>query len=1037
MIEIIAEVANSHEGNIDRAIKIALDSIKSGADSVKFQIYFGDDLLTKDHERHAHFSSQAFSREQWIKTISQLKQKDIKVYADVFGLEALETAIESKVDGIKIHSSDLSNIPLIESCALTGLPIFLAVGGSTLREIATSIEVILNQCKEQKIILLSGFQAYPTKIKNNNLLKLQSLKQVFGDTVEYGFMDHTDGSLEEASTLPSLSIALGCSYIEKHVTDNRSLEGVDYFSSLEPKEFKKFVKFSKTTQEYLGKESLKFCDDEKEYRNSIKKIWVASKGLKKGDILTLENISMKRSPKEGIQDLSKILRKEINSNIKEDEPINLANLSNKTLAIVVARSESTRLPGKASLPVGSCTTLEHLFQRLELARSKGSINSIAFCTTYDNSDDDLAEFVSNLGIKVFRGDVDNVLKRMSLAVAAFPDHDVVLRITGDDILCDPSYLKKTVEHHLLTGADYTDAKSLPSGTEVEVFHRETLKYIIRHALDTEGTEYLTNYITHNQDIFKCSSLEISSLHSIEARLTLDTKEDYEVIKGMLKEFNDKGKEFTYTMDDIASYFQENPSELTRNKLIIQKQIPKKFTTKIQFQKEISKPLVTIYIVNYNYGRFLKRAIDSVLSQTLKNFQLLVIDDGSNDDSSEILDFYEEIYGVTVIRNSNKGLTASNNEALKLARGKYITRLDADDYLHKDALRQLSNYLEENQSLVAVFPDYAVVDQDENIMRYDLRHNFQKEVNLFDSPAHGACTLIKLETLKKVGGYNENYLCQDGWDVWIKLLNEGEVENINLPLFFYRQHESNLTKDKRKLFFTRSNILKNHNKIHHKEQLSSLCIIPIRDSTTNPISLLPIKKENLLLRTIQQALKAERIDQIVVSTNNTLVIEEVRKMRIEDVIIHDRNLSNKELSRDIDSVVNDVLIMDKLKALSFNAITVLNYEYPFRSPHLIDQSLDIIQTFKAESSMTVKPLNLNFFRNLGNGLQAEKDNADLRKEREIRYAEWGGIHSVLKSSFKKNNRIHQGLTATIELDESSSFKIESDFDFQLASSLDYE
>ena len=77
----------------------------------------------------------------------------------------------------------------------------------------------------------------------------------------------------------------------------------------------------------------------------------------------------------------------------------------------------------------------------------------------------------------------------------------VIRITGDDILVDPTYLDKAISKHLIFNADYTSSKELPPGTETEVFSYETLKFIFKNAIDTNGTEYLTNYIVDNDQFF--------------------------------------------------------------------------------------------------------------------------------------------------------------------------------------------------------------------------------------------------------------------------------------------------------------------------------------------------------------------------------------------------------------------------------------------------------------------------------------------------------------------------------------------------------
>ena len=91
-------------------------------------------------------------------------------------------------------------------------------------------------------------------------------------------------------------------------------------------------------------------------------------------------------------------------------------------------------------------------------------------------------------------------------------------------------------------------------------------------------------------------------------------------------------------------------------------------------------------------------------------------------------------------------------------------------------------------------------------------------------------LSKVKVLRDAGGYNEDYLCQDGWDALIKIRSAGSVSNINLPLFYYRQHGSNLTGNKTRLpLKTRSRILRDHTDSMNNNSLKSLGIIPIRDN----------------------------------------------------------------------------------------------------------------------------------------------------------------------------------------------------------------
>ena len=104
------------------------------------------------------------------------------------------------------------------------------------------------------------------------------------------------------------------------------------------------------------------------------------------------------------------------------------------------------------------------------------------------------------------------------------------------------------------------------------------------------------------------------------------------------------------------------------------------------------PLVTVYITNHNYGRYIEQAIQSVLRQTQRDFELIIIDDGSTDNSREVIERYAEHRQVVTIFQQNKGLNVTNNIALRAARGKYVMRLDADDYLDDHALGAVERLL---------------------------------------------------------------------------------------------------------------------------------------------------------------------------------------------------------------------------------------------------------------------------------------------------------------------------------------------------------
>ena len=218
-------------------------------------------------------------------------------------------------------------------------------------------------------------------------------------------------------------------------------------------------------------------------------------------------------------------------------------------------------------------------------------------------------------------------------------------------------------------------------------------------------------------------------------------------------------------------------------------------------------LITVYITNYNYQDYIKQAIESVLNQTLKNFELFIIDDGSTDNSKDIIESFRQLNNVTIIYQKNQGLNITNNIAMRLSNSKYLMRLDADDFIEPDALEVLSNILESDEELGLVFPDYYYVDKKGVKIGEEKRHDFSKDVSLYDQPAHGACTMIRLSFLKEIGGYNESFNCQDGYDLWLKFITHYKVTNVNKPLFYYRQHGNNLTTNELRILNTRRDIKK--------------------------------------------------------------------------------------------------------------------------------------------------------------------------------------------------------------------------------------
>lgn len=195
--------------------------------------------------------------------------------------------------------------------------------------------------------------------------------------------------------------------------------------------------------------------------------------------------------------------------------------------------------------------------------------------------------------------------------------------------------------------------------------------------------------------------------------------------------------------------------------------------------------ISIVITNYNYSKYIARAIRSSLNQSFnpREYEILVVDDCSSDNSREIIDTFRGKVK-TIYNPVNIGVAASCNKAFKEASGKYTIRLDGDDFIAKDWLLILHSFISNNKDeMDAVCSDYLEVDEKEQVLR---------RKNGLTWPI--ACgILFKTDDLMLLGGYNET-LPREDLDFRERFLkNKEQIYNVPIPLYRYTQHNNSLTK----------------------------------------------------------------------------------------------------------------------------------------------------------------------------------------------------------------------------------------------------
>lgn len=242
--------------------------------------------------------------------------------------------------------------------------------------------------------------------------------------------------------------------------------------------------------------------------------------------------------------------------------------------IVQARMDSSRLPGKALLPVVGKPLLVFLLERLRMVKNAGSI---VVATTERSSDDAICSVVREFGVEVYRGSEDDVLGRFHECAAPY-DWRRIVRVTADCPLFDPRILDEALEiamslpeSYFITNSPYSDAeRTYPRGMDVEVFSKASLQEAFRGATTPFEREHVTPYLRARPDLYPIRLVPCAS--PVPAlRLTLDERPDYDVIVRIAERLYPVNPLFSFS--DIVLFLRDNPSISEINSGVQQKRSP--------------------------------------------------------------------------------------------------------------------------------------------------------------------------------------------------------------------------------------------------------------------------------------------------------------------------------------------------------------------------------------------------------------------------------------------------------------------------------
>lgn len=324
---LVAEIGGNHEGDFDAALRLADLAIEAGADAVKFQIYYGDTLVSavESPERSAHFRRFELTPDQHLAIARQVREAGCAYVASVWDLEAFDW-IDPVIDAYKIGSGDLTAPPFLRAAAVRGKPLMLATGLSSWDEVCVAVECIRTHypghCDRSSLAVLQCTSMYPILNSEAHLAVMESFRQL---GVAVGYSDHTIGSraLELAATM-------GAEVLEFHFTDRKDGRWFrDHQLSLDSEDLKKLIQTLDENRTYIGAaaKAPQHTEIENDHVRSFRRAVYPSRDVARGEVFDESNLCVLR-PNHGIdaRNYEALMGRRALRSLKRHEPLAWADI---------------------------------------------------------------------------------------------------------------------------------------------------------------------------------------------------------------------------------------------------------------------------------------------------------------------------------------------------------------------------------------------------------------------------------------------------------------------------------------------------------------------------------------------------------------------------------------------------------------------------------------------------------------------------------------------------------------------------------------
>ncbi|KGQ63371.1 N-acetylneuraminate synthase [Gallibacterium anatis] len=339
---IVAEIGCNHNGDYQLAKKMVDVAKSCGVDAVKFQTFKADKLISKyapkaeyqkittgtDDSQLEMTRKLELPYDEFIKLEKYARKLGLEVFSTPFDSESIDFLANQQQKVWKIPSGEITNLPYLEKIAclpIEGKKIIISTGMATIEEIQAALKILEdNGVAKKDITILHCNTEYPTPYEDVNLNAICHLKQIFPD-YPIGFSDHSVGYFASIAAVP-----YGITFIEKHFTLDKNLEGPDHKASIIPNELKLLCEGIRIIERCLGASEKIVTQSEAKNKIVARKSIIAAKPIKKGEVFTIDNITTKR-PGNGISPMYwyDILGKQAENDFLEDQLIKDSRFPNQ------------------------------------------------------------------------------------------------------------------------------------------------------------------------------------------------------------------------------------------------------------------------------------------------------------------------------------------------------------------------------------------------------------------------------------------------------------------------------------------------------------------------------------------------------------------------------------------------------------------------------------------------------------------------------------------------------------------------------------